>query len=415
MKKIILLSVFLLSISISYSQEDTLKIDTLRQDALKVYMDAGEYTRREITFVNYVRDIKEAQLYIISTHRSTGSGGAEYTYYLTGQHEFQGMKDTLYYTSSVNETYEEQRLGSINVLRLGLARYVLKTPYADRISLQYTEPETEKLVEDKWNSWIFRASLNGYLNGQKTYKSLSTFGYFEANKITPDWKLNFDIAYDKNEGEFKIEDEIIKSVNNGKSLNAHIVKSLGIHWATGVNTTISSSTYTNNKLEYSLFQAIEFNIFPYSESARKQITFMYGVGYIYSHYEDSTIYNKIKENLFGNKLRVVAEIVQKWGEIYIRIGWQNYFHDWKKNNLSISGSLRFRMAKGLRFNFGGGGSLIRDQLSLVKGGQTLEEILLRQKEIETNYRYHLNFGFSYTFGSIYNNVVNPRLRSGMYF
>jgi len=60
--------------------------------------------------------------------------------------------------------------------------------------------------------------------------------------------------------------------------------------------------------------------------------------------------------------------------------------------------------------------MVHDQLSLVKGGATTEEILLHRKELETQYRYYVSFGLTYTFGSIYNNVVNPRFSSGgMYF
>lgn len=59
-------------------------------------------------------------------------------------------------------------------------------------------------------------------------------------------------------------------------------------------------------------------------------------------------------------------------------------------------------------NFGGGASMIHDQLSLVKQNLTYDQILLQRKEIATQYEYYLSFGLSYTFGSIYNNVVNPR-------
>jgi len=33
---------------------------------------------------------------------------------------------------------------------------------------------------------------------------------------------------------------------------------------------------------------------------------------------------------------------------------------------------------------------------------------VRQRQLRTSYRYYLAVGISYTFGSIYNNVVNPR-------
>jgi hypothetical protein len=57
-------------------------------------------------------------------------------------------------------------------------------------------------------------------------------------------------------------------------------------------------------------------------------------------------------------------------------------------------------------------SRIRDQLSLMRGDATLEEILLRRKEISTTYRYFISVGLSYTFGSTRSKVVNPRFGSG---
>ena len=78
-------------------------------------------------------------------------------------------------------------------------------------------------------------------------------------------------------------------------------------------------------------------------------------------------------------------------------------------------SIEIRIAKGLEFNIGGSASIIHDQLNLVKGEATTEEILLRIKELETSYQYFIFFGISYTFGAIYNNVVNPRFNQGMRF
>jgi len=70
--------------------------------------------------------------------------------------------------------------------------------------------------------------------------------------------------------------------------------------------------------------------------------------------------------------------------------------------------MSLRIVKGLSFNISTGVSVIHDQLNLVKGEATPEQVLTRQKELVTQYSYYTSFGFSYTFGSIYNNVVNPR-------
>jgi hypothetical protein len=52
--------------------------------------------------------------------------------------------------------------------------------------------------------------------------------------------------------------------------------------------------------------------------------------------------------------------------------------------------------------------MIHDQISLKKGQASLESVLLRRTMLETNYQYYFSIGLSYTFGSIYSNVVNPR-------
>lgn len=387
--------------------------DTLRKDALNIFMEANSYIRKEINFVNYVRDIKDAHLYVISTSQITGAGGREYTYFLVGQKQFEGMKDTVIYASSPDATDDERREGQVGALKMGLMRYVAKTPLAKHMKINFTEPISDEVSTDRWNNWVFRANISGYLNGQKTFKSTNVFGGISASKVTSEWKIDLDADVSYGEDKFEIDDSTtIGSYNQSKSFDALIVKSLSEHWSIGGRAGIGSSSYRNHRMVYSIYPGIEYDIFPYSESTRKQFRILYSAGYSYHYYEDSTIYNEISEGLWGHSLDVAVEVVQKWGSIDLSIGWSNYLHDWSKNNLSLWGSIDLRIAKGLSITLGGGGSIIHDQLSLVKGGASTEEILLRRKELETQYSYFTHFGLRYTFGSIYNNVVNPRFGGG---
>jgi len=70
-----------------------------------------------------------------------------------------------------------------------------------------------------------------------------------------------------------------------------------------------------------------------------------------------------------------------------------------------------KVAKGLSVYMGAGYSFIYNQISLRKGEASVEDVLLHQQELSTTFLYHSNFGVTYTFGSIYSNVVNPRLNS----
>ena len=392
----------------TYAQETETGIDTLRKDALNVFMEASDYIRKEIPYINYVRDIKDADVYIISTRQPTGSGGREWTYYLTGQHEFAGMGDTVSFTTTPDETIDGRRQKEIATLKMGLIRYVAKTPLSKYISISFTAPISETVSTDKWDSWVFSTSIDAYLRGEKSYKSSNINTSIEANRITEQWKINMLLYYGFSKDNFDIDGDIISSDENYSLFNSLVVKSISDHWSVGGSLGFRASSYSNLDFKSELMPGIEYDLYPYSESTRRQLRFLYQIGYSYVNYTDTTIYDKMEEHLWLQSLNIAYEVVQKWGTIDVNIGYSNYLHDWSKNNLDFGGFISLRIAKGLSVHLFGNYSIIHDQLGLVKGGVSPEEVLLRRKELETQYSYRTSVGFSYTFGSIYNNVVNPR-------
>ena len=128
-----------------------------------------------------------------------------------------------------------------------------------------------------------------------------------------------------------------------------------------------------------------------SESTRRQLRIIYGLGWKYRDYHEITIYDEEQESLFNHQIWANYRLIQKWVSINIYANWQNYFHDWSKNRLTTGIGMNFR---------------------IVKGGATEQEILLHLKNIETSYYFGTYIGISNTFGSIYNNVVNPRFGGG---
>ena len=412
-----LLSHILITVMAQENQQTTIN----RKDALKIFLDCmfcdEDYTRREVQFVNYVRDRKEAQVHVMVTSQTTGSGGMEFTFHFLGQLEFEGINDTLKYISTSNTTFDERREGQTRILKLGLMKYVAKTPLAEQISIKYNSPIDEEVKDDKWNSWVFKARISGSANGEKSYKYNRISSSLSASKVTPDWKYDFDLYYSTRHSSYETSEGVLKDDRHSESIDGLIVKSLGDHWSTGGKFEISSSTYRNYDIRLEFAPGIEYDIFPYSESTRKQLRFLYLPGIEFNSYIDSTIYNKTEEVLFTQRLDLAFEIRQKWGSISSSLGWKNYFHDWSINNLYLFTSMNIRIVKGLQFSLGGGASLIHDQINLPKGDATDEEILLRRRELETRYDYFFHFSISYTFGSIFNNVVNPRFggSGGYYF
>ncbi len=409
MKRILILLVSIILALPSFSQETDLLADTLRKDALNVYMESTDFIRKEIPYVNYVRDIKDAGVYIISTSQNTGSGGKEYSYFFIGQGEYESMRDTLIFVTTPDETVEGRREKEVNTLKMGLMRYVAKTPLSKYMDISFTEPLKETVSTDKWNSWVFRTSVNGFLQGEKTYKSHYLSGNINAARITEDWKINLRAVMSRSEDKFNINDTVtITGTNTSESFRALIVKSINDHWSFGGSARLGRSSYSNEKFTYSIMPGIEYDVFPYSESTRRQLRILYTAGFTYANYMDSTIYDKITENLWQQSLSASYEVVQKWGSIDIGVEYSNYLHDWSKNNLSIFGYLNLRIAKGLSVTLVGSAAMVHDQLSLVKEDIPVDQILLQRKELATQFEYFTSFGFTYTFGSIYNNVVNPR-------
>ncbi|MEE2898635.1 MAG: hypothetical protein VX815_09230 [Gemmatimonadota bacterium] len=103
---------------------------------------------------------------------------------------------------------------------------------------------------------------------------------------------------------------------------------------------------------------------------------------------------------------------QPWGRASISITGSQYLHDQNFYQLSAFSSLSGRLSRGFSVNMSGSYARIHDQLFLPAGDATFEEKLLRQKQLATSYDYFVVFGFSYQFGSIFNNVVNPRFGGG---
>jgi len=410
---ILLLSLFFSS---SQAEEDAQNIDELKKAAPKVFIDCQRcdlnFIKTEITFVNYVRDRKEADVHVLITQQGTGGGGREYTLAFIGQNSYAALKNELKHYANRTETEDEIRKGLVQILKLGLAPYAARTPMASILSLSINRNVRSTAVEDRWNFWVFSINLRGRLNGEKSRKSNSVNGNISVSRVTPESKLRLGVSANFDESKFLYEEETIKSSSRSKSLDSLYVKSLGEHFSVGGLLNLNQSTYSNINFGLSLHPAIEYNFFPYSESTRRQLRLLYRIGFNYDRYFEETIYDKIKETTFNEALAITLELEEPWGNAEISIEGSHYFHDFNKKRLRLSGNLSLRIFKGLSLTLDGRYSALHDQLSLRRGEASLEEVLLRRVELASSFNYSLAVGLSYSFGSIYSNVVNPRFGGG---
>jgi hypothetical protein len=416
MKNLLSFLLFLLPV-ITFSQQGAVESDTIRKDALNVFMNASSYLKKEISFVNYVRDIKVADVYVIGTYQSTGSGGEANTYFIIGQNKYKGMNDTITVNTSPDDTEETARILEVKSLKMGLMRYVLKTPLAKYFDIKFTAPVKETISTDKWNSWVFNIGFQGYLNGQKSSSTNYLYGELSANRITEKSKFENELSYNRELDKIVFTDTnnvstTYKTKSQDKYFNTLYVKSLGNHWSIGGSASIGTSYYSNYDLRISLMPGIEYDVFKYSESTRKKLLILYLVGLEINDYTSINQRLKDKEELSLQSLSASFAVIQKWGSINATLAWRNYFFDMSYNNLSLSGRVNLRIVKGLSFNASGSFSRVNDQISLPSSGASLEDVLMQRKMQATNYRFSTSIGLTYTFGSIYNNVVNPRFDGG---
>jgi hypothetical protein len=125
-------------------------------------------------------------------------------------------------------------------------------------------------------------------------------------------------------------------------------------------------------------------------------------------YYEETLYGKTEETLPQHQLSLTYEQRERWGSLEARTEWSQYLQDLDKYRLELDGSLSVRLARGLSVQGQISGSRIRDQLSLPARDATDEEVLLRLRELESGYEFNFSVSLTYTFGSIFSSVVNPR-------
>jgi hypothetical protein len=327
--------------------------------------------------------------------------------------EYEGIVKNLYYETTANMTPDDVRRGLVNSIRRGLLVYVIESDLADKIEYSISNQGlAERLdidFDDPWNNWIFE--LRGSMSLDKE-SSRNQFEYelgFESDRVTEKWRIRADVQMNKYTSRFESDGEEFTSRKEKYSGYGSVVHSLSDHWSVGMFGGSEYDTYTNIDLRLDLRPAIEYNIFPYREVLRREIVFAYKIGYLYNNYLETTIFGKDQESFFNHSMNVQVRFRQPWGNISTVFSASSFLNDWSKNRVQMNSWMSVRVFKGLAVRFSGDLKFIKDQVNLPAGSASIEDVLLQQKQIATNYEMGFGVGLSYTFGSAYNNVINTRL------
>ncbi len=400
---------------LGFQNINSLMAQDIQKQTISVYIDCRtrcpqSFIRDEINFVNYVRDQEDAEVHILINRQRTGSGGDEYILNFIGGKEYVGNDHTLRFFIAASDTDDEQRERLIQYLKVGLIRYIGEYPVAEDIQIAYKPIDVqEKPIIDNWNYWVFEIGADTDLEGEETESELSLEGDFNAERITPNWKTRFELDQDYERRTFKDDDSTRVFTTQIRSGRLTVVKSLSDHWSAGASSLIRSSTRDNTQLLTNGSLALEYSVFPYEEFIRREILFIYRLtGGMYK-YEEKTIYGETEEFLMQHQMSARVKFSQPWGEFRADVNGFAYMHDFEKNRLDTELRLNFRIFRGFSIYVSGEYAWIYDQLSIPAGEITDEEQLLDLRQRFTSYSYEVRVGLQFSFGSIFNNVVNPRL------
>lgn len=382
----------------------------------------ADHARREIPYVNWMRDRRDADAHVLVTSQETGGGGQEITLAFIGLGRFAGHADTLVHVSRNTDTQSEMRDAVTRLLKLGLTHFLSRTSLAPSLDLVYrprdstAAPVAATPAADPWNFWTVRLRFGGYLSGEQQQSTRSFNGTVNLDRTTEPFKVNLSLHASTSRGSYTLSDST-EYINRSESYSGDLltVWSLGDHWSAGATAAASRSTYANLDLQVSGGPAVEYDIFPYRESTRKKLTLKYSIEPVYFDYQEITVTGRLDETRLRHRLEVGTSMQQPWGQIFGSVSGTQYLHDLSVHRIDTFTGLTLRLFRGLELNVFGSFARIKDQFGLPAAGLTNEEILLQRRALETDYRYSVNFSLSYRFGSKYANVVNPRMGGGNFF
>ena len=403
-------------------------------DRPSVFLDCAtrgcnrEYFRTEVTWVNWVRVPESADVHLIMTGQTTGAGGREYQLHFMGRGDLEYDHQLAYQappTATDRETLDEL----VRTIGVGLLHFATLNGFfdtaedfqdiADLVNSESGELDpaervvAQTEVDDPWDFWVFRLGGRTELNGEQTRRTNQVNGNWSASRVTPTWKMNFRANLEYNRREIDLaDDSTFVDQRTDWGFSELIAYSLADHWSIGIEGEARKIVRFNQTFRIEFTPALEYSFFPYEEATRRSFTVFYQIGPAYRRYIEKTVHGYLEETRWEQALEIELSQRQQWGDASIRLQGSHFLHDTDLYNISMRGDLEFRIARGLSVSGEANISWVNDQIYLSAEGATDAEALLNLQQRAQDFNYGIEVGFSFQFGSIYNNVVNNRFGGG---
>ncbi len=383
-----------------------------QEKQLKVFLDCNcdeNYLKQNTSFLEYVRDqdLADIEIFILDVYTPTGSRSFEIN--IDGNniyHEISTSSKVVGYSNDTSSTLRDKLL---NKVKLALVPFLDKGGYNIKIDVD-SNLDDYSTNDDKWKNWVFELSGSYNNDKEETRKTNRYEIEFEIDKLTPEWRIGIDFSRSESNRNFFSNDNIYTSNRKTTSLRARVVRSVSNHFSLGAFVGGFQNTYENIDFQRYIMPAIEYSLFPYEDVLSREVTLAYRIGTGKRNYIEKTIYGYTKQIVYPHGLTLNVKFRKKWGNISSYVRGDQFLNDGTKKRLSLRSSLDIRVFEGLAVRFSSNINLIRDQYNLAASStSSIEDLLLQQRQIATDYKTSFSVGLSYTFGSIYNSVINTRL------
>lgn len=404
------------------AQDDTaLRPAPASEPRLRVFLDCPtggcdrNYLVTNLPFVLWTQDRLDADVHALITGLGTAAGGTEYTIALLGRAAFASRSDTLRATIAPNSTDDMRRREMARVLTIGLLPYAVRVSDTGPFSVRYEAPASAgsgigSVIRDPWNFWVYRLRANGSGNAESLNSSYNINGSVNVSRTTETWKLSLNLYEEYRANTFTLSDGSEPTyILRSSDVSARVVRSVSEHWSIGARGTGGRSDFRNQDAFGGLDLSAEYNVFPWKEATSRQLIAAVALGGRFYDYQDTTIYDVVAETRPIARAILAGESRQQWGTLDASLRYTHFLHDAATYNVSFNGRAQFRLTRGLALEIRGDAAKVNDQLYLRRDGASDEEVLTRQRALATNFRIGGSVGLSFTFGSIYNTIVNPRL------
>jgi hypothetical protein len=388
---------------------------------VRVFLDCQDcfqdYLRDEIRWVDFVRQREDADVHILSSSTSTGGGGREVVMRFVGLGRFQGADHEHRAVTMVADPEEVRRRQILQAVTIGLLDYLSHDGLTTDITVNVRTADPDKAaaaaaLRDPWNFWVFRLEGGASINAEETSRDSQFNLQASADRVTEAWKISLGAEWEEERERFDLdEDEPSEFRTHSRGVSFFIARSMGPHWSFGIQGDVDSSSFGNTRISAGAAPAIEYSVFPYSQYASRQLRMQYEVGPVHARYNEITLFDQLRETRGQHEMSISLEQRQPWGTLDTSFEFSQYLHDRSKYRLEVDGDVTIRLFRGFSLSLEGGASRIRDQLSLPRRNATPEEVLLRLRELQSGYDLRFDINLGYSFGSLFNNIVNPRFGS----